>query len=705
MALSDRLKWILEVDNKSAIKAFQDTGNEAEKGLKKAEDRLDKLGGNLTKFGAGAMAFAGVAGAGLIKLGSDASGYAVEMGKASDATGFGVEQFSRLNEAAGDLGVATGTLEKSLGFMNKTAGNSPETFAKLGVEIARTKDGSVDANGTFLAVIDRLNAIKDPAERAAAGTKLLGRGWQEMAELVGAGSDSLTKSMAAVSDAKVITPEELKKARDFRAAVDQMKDALQDLAINIGQGVAPMLATAARGVGTLVDGFGKLDSITSGAAGKVLGLGTAVIGIAGALSFVAGKVITARDRFHDLFGASDKLSDSIATVGRRAKVTAVEVEALAGAQTQLGLSARQTGVLVGASLVAGVAGLAGASLGLKEINVDLLDVVGANREAIKAAGIDYDDLELRVANNEVTFAQLKKTIDAVGGGMVVHNGIVVKVAEALTQADVAARGAVEGQEAYAAAILEGQKRTEEANLTSAEQAVALGESQRAAQLARDEQYRLEAAAGRAADAFRRQHEELDGLTKKISTDNAFYDLQDQFDGLVNKIWTTTAAVQEGTTTQEQAMRDVAREINNTKQAVIDYTTQIGNVPDEKVTEYLALIDEGAYDEVQRRLDILTRNRTMELSITAKGGIGFGSVVPGSAFHDGGVIGGPGPVGSEVPILAKVGETVVPTHKPGFQMPATPSVVHHHHVTVNANGDSKYIHNEVIRALTLARFSR
>ncbi len=91
---------------------------------------------------------------------------ALSADKFAGATGLAVEEASRLMEVAGDLGIEAGTVETAIGKMNQNLGKSPDLFEELGVQVEYAKDGTVDANETFLNVIDRLNKIKDPAERA-----------------------------------------------------------------------------------------------------------------------------------------------------------------------------------------------------------------------------------------------------------------------------------------------------------------------------------------------------------------------------------------------------------------------------------------------------------------------------------------------------------------------------------------------------------
>jgi hypothetical protein len=240
------------------ISEFSDRGLKSAKGaFNDFKTRVGAAEGAMGKFKAGSTAALDIvkANAGAFALGAGAAmaGFAAKSvmafqdlalaaGKFSDATGLAVDESSRWIEVAGDIGIEAGTVEQSIGFMNKTLGKSPDLFKQLGVEVARTSGGAVDANKTFLNVIDRLNSIKDPAERARVASQLLGKGWQSMAELIGQGSTSLTKSLNEVSSAKVITTQELANARKFRESLDNLKDSGEDLAISLGTGLVPVLA-------------------------------------------------------------------------------------------------------------------------------------------------------------------------------------------------------------------------------------------------------------------------------------------------------------------------------------------------------------------------------------------------------------------------------------------------------------------------------
>lgn len=247
---------------KGAMKAFSDFRTsiaQAEGGLNKfkagSKVALDFVAKNAASFGAAAAASIGKF---VFNGAMQFQELAIASGKLADATGLTVEQASRLKEVAGDIGIDSGTIESAIGKMNRTLGTSPSLFKDLGVEIGYTDSGARDANKTFLNVIDRLNEIKDPAERARVASQLLGKGWQGMSELIAQGSGKLSESLQSVSDQKVISESELKQARNYRESMDKLSDASEELAQSLGQNLIPMLAKLAELAAKSVDVLNKL---------------------------------------------------------------------------------------------------------------------------------------------------------------------------------------------------------------------------------------------------------------------------------------------------------------------------------------------------------------------------------------------------------------------------------------------------------------
>ncbi len=493
-----------------------------------------------------AAQFALAGGAALVTFGlkaaMSAQDYALSMGKAADATGLAVDKFSRWNEVAGDIGVSTESVEKTFGFMNKTLGKSPALFDQLGVSIGHAEDGSVDASETFLNVVDRLNAISDPAQKARTASLLLGRGWQDMAELIEQGSSKLSDSLKSVSDAKVITDEERQNAEKFREVLDNLTDKFEDISIEVGQAVLPALTQVAEVLGDIADI-------------KIPFTGTGVIG---GLSKLAEKTFDSINPLDNLQSGWKRLTDSDSSWPNRVA---------GGFETLLGW-------------------IPGIGEGISDIN------------------------------------------DAIFGSAAASDELKKKTAEAATAAEEAAGSWATQRQAFLDAEAAARGAADAATTVDV----------------------LTAAADRSA----RKAEEMDrawqALFDTLSDEESLDGVQDGFDGIktaaeesmqaqldAQAAYADAAKGVEGAAElaiQKEKDAKVAAEaysdqVRQQKADVASYAKEVLGLPVERTTELLAMIDQNKYDEVLRMLNILSANRTMSLSIIAKGGMGF-TINPGGS---------------------------------------------------------------------------
>ena len=288
-------KFSREVGNaQGAMGKFQAIGNSAFAAVK----------ANAVAFATGTAAAIGTF---VVKSVMGFQSLALEAGKFADATGLSTEQASRFIEVAGDIGVESAIVEKSIGFMNKTLGNTPGLFEDLNIEIERTSSGATDVNGTFLNVIDRLNKIEDPAARAAAGTRLLGRSWMELSEMVAMGATDLSAALASVADSKVITDEDKNNARDLRDEVDALKDAWEGFANNIGRSLLPALADAFNAVNKLI---GALDQLPGGTEAFFAGGFENANKFVGIVEDLVGGLFDVGDETENTYVVTDKLKEA-----------------------------------------------------------------------------------------------------------------------------------------------------------------------------------------------------------------------------------------------------------------------------------------------------------------------------------------------------------------------------------------------------------
>ena len=249
-SFTERIAVIIDVTADKAtkgLKDFKSSVQEAEGFTGKMKAGVGSLGGIFSSAAKNPALLAGgiaAAGTAAIKAVDEFAQLALSAGKFSDASGLAIEDASRWMEVSGDLGVSTESLSGAINKMNRSI--DPKLFHDLGIEIAKTDTGATDVNGTFLNVIQHLHDIPDPAQRAREATKLIGKGWVDMAELIQRGSAVLTSSLAGVSDAQVINPEERKKAELYRETMDQVGDSVKEIALTMGQLLLPALVLIAK---------------------------------------------------------------------------------------------------------------------------------------------------------------------------------------------------------------------------------------------------------------------------------------------------------------------------------------------------------------------------------------------------------------------------------------------------------------------------
>ena len=496
--VKERLEFIFStVGNDKAARAFKEVGGSASKMGAEVETGVGKVTTKFGEFANKAAPYAAAAtavGVAVFGAAEKFKNLALQSGKFADATGLSVDQASRWIEVAGDMGIEAGTVEGAIGKMSKAVAASPEKFAKLGVEIRKTADGTVDMNATFLSAISVVNGIQDPIRRAQVASQLFGKGWQSMSELVAAGSDKLAESLGAVSDAKVISADELKKAKEYREAMDRLQDAFEDLALALGKSVVPALQEVADKVAAIVE-----------AAGPLLKIG-------GALDW--GKVAPSE-------GDVGKLGQAALTMNAAA------------------------------------------------------DAFRNQAYAAREAGIAWADA--RVEDTLLQQADAAETTAGTFGG--------------LTDAYIGNASGATGAKVRARLLADALMEVADA---AAKSAVKAGEMD---------------AAWKALTA---------GFDVLNLRDTLLADLED----VEAKGKAAFEAAKKGAADADKKMREYQAGLRGIVSDLATYEDDLGGLPLDKITEIKAAIDAGSFEEAERLIKVLTRNRSMTLSIITRGGVGY-----------------------------------------------------------------------------------
>ena len=183
----------------------------------------------------------------------------------------------------------------------------------------------------------------------------------------------------------------------------------------------------------------------------------------------------------------------------------------------------------------------------------------------------------------------------------------------------------------------------------------------------------------AAEKLDRQWDELKG---EISDERAFLDMEQTFVDLRAAAEEAYIAAASGADDAAEKQRTYRNAVLDAREQVIEFGANVLNLPTSHVTALQLLADQGQFDELEQRLAILTRNRTMSVSLIAKGALGYDSSdapFPGGRdgkvstpwpMADGGIV-MPRPGGTPA-ILGEAGrpEAVIPLNRAGGMLANT-----------------------------------
>ena len=272
--MANRITTIFDLDSKgfdSGIKSLRKEVASADGAIEKMKVAGSGLGTLLQEnIASAAMA----AGAALVTFGVKSvqafQDTAIAAGKFSDAAGIAVDDASRWIEVSGDLGVSADAVQGAMQKMNKAIADGKPVMDEFGDAIVRSADGTVNSSASFQNLVTQIGAIKDPTERAKAAQEAFGKSYGEIAELMSMSATDLKSALDGVSEAKVIDAAELEKAHKFRAAMDDLRDRLENVALAVGEQIVPVLGEMADAVGVVDDALASLSGNQEG--GGIAGL-------------------------------------------------------------------------------------------------------------------------------------------------------------------------------------------------------------------------------------------------------------------------------------------------------------------------------------------------------------------------------------------------------------------------------------------------
>jgi hypothetical protein len=224
--------------------------NKGGQALNTFKSRLTSLAAPLAMIGLTGGLFS-IAGA-LEKGVSKAADFGESVDKAMAITGLGVEKASALSSALAYVGIDADATVKMLGMAEKNLGNLTLTTKKAtdfqkayGLSLVDSNGKAVDANELLLRSADYFNNKSIPAsQKAAAMSKVYGKSWQSLVEVLELGRKKLADAEQTAADLGLtMTKDNVGSFEKFRDASREAGTAVGGLELQLGLLVMPDIAS------------------------------------------------------------------------------------------------------------------------------------------------------------------------------------------------------------------------------------------------------------------------------------------------------------------------------------------------------------------------------------------------------------------------------------------------------------------------------
>lgn len=204
--------------------------------LATATQGFSALAESIGPTGVALVGFAGAAGAAAaatFKLTEASAAFGAELDDMSDKTGISVPVLSKYSYAADVAHTSLTTLTDVVFKLERGMGEGSDKFEeglrKMGLSTAELRAAGPDE---YLTLITKgLDSIKDPAERAAAGTAVLGKGYRDNAAALA----DFGKALALTNDIQPWTTEQAANAEKFEMQIASMMVHAKAWAYSVGE--------------------------------------------------------------------------------------------------------------------------------------------------------------------------------------------------------------------------------------------------------------------------------------------------------------------------------------------------------------------------------------------------------------------------------------------------------------------------------------
>lgn len=296
------LQFLIDANVQGFVSGMDKAGAAADRELGKTDDRLTKMAGKMTTWGAATFGAASVAALGLGKLATMAGESEIAQAKLDNSIANSTQSFV-------DNGKALNDLADSLMGSTVVDDEAVKSVEALLVQFGFTEDQVLSLTPLVVDLsrkmgVDLETAAKAVGRSAGGSTTALKRMGINV-EAIGEGATDAEKTLSALQ--KTVGGFAAQEGATFNGQIQILRNQLSEIGEQVGVGAASTLSNIVGAGISLADALNDVNPGLSAAAGSLGTIGALGAGGLGALSFAAGQFLQMRDNLSGLF---DKLKDT-----------------------------------------------------------------------------------------------------------------------------------------------------------------------------------------------------------------------------------------------------------------------------------------------------------------------------------------------------------------------------------------------------------
>jgi len=241
----------------SELNRKMDQGQQSILGFaQKAKSALMGLAAVKVGFEAGKMLF---------DFAKQAENYAIEISQAAEKTGFAVTELQELRYVARQLNFefkiipnAIAQMSQRMKSLDQDSSDVNKAFTTLGIELTDLKGNIRPVSDLFEESVLKLSYLKDETQRNIVASLLFGRSYQELIPLIAAGSSEITKYRVEANKLGLVNEDIVGKGLLFNETMDRSRAVFENLKLELGTGVIPVLIKVGELLTPLAKGFSDL---------------------------------------------------------------------------------------------------------------------------------------------------------------------------------------------------------------------------------------------------------------------------------------------------------------------------------------------------------------------------------------------------------------------------------------------------------------